>query len=166
MNGVQKIVGIVTGVLATSGIGGTVFYSHPTTKTVKQESKKPNVTKKVDQGIPEKTYTFKFGDKAVNLNCRNGYLPHEDAEFLSKGNMKISIVCRRENGSYRYDIGNLIDWDSLESLNRQGLKCQSANKGALNYQCTWSKGGQPQVKVYQAKNWPTDSYKREVILIN
>ncbi|AFO51821.1 hypothetical protein MHLP_01205 [Candidatus Mycoplasma haematolamae str. Purdue] len=152
--GYQKLAATVASFLVAGSVGGTTLYTQLPVEQVEQ--------KIAPEPPRENTYTFKFNDQTYTLKCRDGYLPIDDAEVIHRGNIKLSIACTKIGG--RYVTSNVLNWKDYQQ-NRQGIKCQSNNKGELDYTCTF-KGNQPTVRAATARYIPADSYKKEILLIN
>ncbi|AFO51819.1 hypothetical protein MHLP_01195 [Candidatus Mycoplasma haematolamae str. Purdue] len=173
---IQRVAGIAAGVIVTGSLGGTAVYTQlpPPAKhvDVKQEAnlgpKAPdlkqassNLSQKNTQHT-EKTYTFNFKGKTVKLDCREGYLPHDDATYIDR-KIKLTIACINTKGRYGWDISNLLDWDSFNE-NRQQIKCKAPVKGNLHYECTY--WGDLKVAETEVARVPDESNTKKVIVIN
>ncbi|AFO51820.1 hypothetical protein MHLP_01200 [Candidatus Mycoplasma haematolamae str. Purdue] len=154
----QKVAAGITTLLVTGSAGGATIYTQ-LPEQVQVGEKKENTVKA--QTPEEHTYTFDFRGQKSQLVCREGYLPHADANYVNN-KITVSIVCSRANGAYGHDIGKTLQWTSF---GENWVKCQASHRGDLNYQCSSNRGNQPNVRLHEARYRPTDSYTNKFLII-
>ncbi|AFO51814.1 hypothetical protein MHLP_01170 [Candidatus Mycoplasma haematolamae str. Purdue] len=156
----KGIIGTIVGFLAVGGGASTatvigVNQGQAVQETGQKQSPKPE---------PKlTTYKFDFNGNLVNLECPEGYLPHEDADWIARNNMPLTIVCRKKGGSYH--IAREFTWSDF-SNNLQKLRCSTPKLGDTDYKCDWRWDSRRVVAENVRANRPiTDSSSRQVIRI-